>query len=105
MRLGSQFEQAAAFIPDARAVAGGGAEAVVSRRQVGVIGHPPRAGLYPILVQTLQTVLEGDILRHGEAWRREIKRHALVFGRHFETTGGMAKVEEDRKSTRLKSSH
>src|SRR5439155_8660260 len=48
------------------------AEAVVAWRQMGVVSGTARAGLHPVVVQTIETVAESHFLRSAERQRRVV---------------------------------
>ena len=66
-RRDREIEVRAGFVPHAAVVAGDDAEAVIARRQVGVEGLPPIAGVLPIAIVALQHVAEAHLLRCDEA--------------------------------------
>ena len=58
--------------PDAVVVAGQDPERIAARRDVGVVGHPPRAGLDPVPIEPLQAITE------AHAFRRQVAQGGVL---------------------------
>src|SRR5262245_25510024 len=83
MRLEVESKSSAGFIPDRVVIRGYHPEFVVARRYVAVIRLSTVAGFDPVLVVTLEHVLESDLFRRKKAQTRIPKDQITSSRRRF----------------------
>src|ERR1041385_6109115 len=73
MRPKGQRDRRARFVPDAVRIRGNYAKRVHARRDIRVVSCPSRTGINPLLVESVQSVLEVNFAVRDQAETRKMK--------------------------------
>src|ERR1700687_3539384 len=85
MRLQRQSQSRFMGITNSVSVAGDDAEGVAARWNVGVVGHPARAGIHPICIETRKLIPELHLFWLIETEACKMNFQVALSGQHAES--------------------